>query len=127
MASYVALKGLSYVALKGLSYLKTTRDFLAEISEHVWKSFIYRGNQLQYWLRFQPPTCHHYSATSPCCTATPPGSPWRTRSWAPPRWHRQGRPPDRIRSRCTWSCRCRILLFSWHHRFSPQLRGELEV
>ena len=90
--------------------------------KYVWAIFICRGNQLQCWLRSQPPTYRHCSTASPCCRATPRGSRWRTQSWAPPRWRRRGKPPGRSRSRCTWSCQCRISLFFERHHFSPRPR-----
>merc|ERR1719204_1642195 len=68
---------------------------------------ICRGNLPQCWLQFQPPICHRCSEVSPYCTGAPHGSLLRIRSLVPRRWRRPGTPPDRIRSRCTWSCRCR--------------------
>lgn len=43
------------------------------------------GSRPGCWRRSQPPTCLRYSATSPCCTATPHESRWRTQSWGPVR------------------------------------------
>jgi len=71
--------------------------------------------------QFLPPTCPRYSRVSPCCTTTLRVSRSSTRSWVLPRWRPRDKPPDRIHSRCTWSCQCRTELSSCYHQLVLQL------
>lgn len=68
-----------------------------------------RGNQPVCWQRSPLPTCLHCWEASPCCTAAPRGSPWKTQSLDP------GIKKGNIIYVCIYVFILKALPFEWMH------------
>lgn len=81
--------------------------FLAATGCHRLISFNGKGIHSSNFWQFASPICLRSKEAFPYRIKVPRGFQLQIRSWDPPQWHLQDRPPDKNRNKCISSYRCR--------------------